>query len=179
MQRTPWGKRHPVALFYLLAFALSWLGRVPLALSSRGLLDLSPLVKTLCFLLGGAAPTLAAVLAAQRAGGGAEIDALFAQFRRWRVGLGWYLLVLLGPIGISFLAFGLDVLLGNPAPNWTRFNWLGLPFLWLAMFLSYVWEEIGWRGGALPCLACRRAGGRCGLACGWAFWPSSGICPSC
>ncbi|HEC23758.1 MAG TPA: CPBP family intramembrane metalloprotease [Chloroflexi bacterium] len=29
-------------------------------------------------------------------------------------------------------------------------EWAGLPFLFLSMFLSYVWEEIGWRGFALP-----------------------------
>jgi hypothetical protein len=57
MDNTSMIRRHPVILFYLLAFLFSWLGWGPQALHERGLLPFSP---PLLGLLGGAGPTLAA-----------------------------------------------------------------------------------------------------------------------
>jgi hypothetical protein len=59
MDNTRMVRRHPVILFYLLAFLFSWLGWGPQALYERGLLPFSP---PLLGLLGGAGPTLAAVV---------------------------------------------------------------------------------------------------------------------
>ena len=52
-------RRYPVASFYILAFAISWLGWVPQALFSRGMF---PLDTPLFALLGGGGPTLAAII---------------------------------------------------------------------------------------------------------------------
>ncbi|MBO9370761.1 MAG: hypothetical protein J7575_06720 [Chloroflexi bacterium] len=59
MDNTRMVRRHPVILFYLLAFLFSWLGWGPQALHERGLLPFSP---PLLGLLGGVGPTLAAVV---------------------------------------------------------------------------------------------------------------------
>jgi hypothetical protein len=59
MDNTRMVRRHPVILFYLLAFLFSWLGWGPQALYERGLLPFSP---PLLGLLGGVGPTLAAVV---------------------------------------------------------------------------------------------------------------------
>ncbi len=52
-------QRHPVIVFYLLAFLFSWLGWVPQTLYARGLV---PFSSPLFSLLGGVGPTLAAVV---------------------------------------------------------------------------------------------------------------------
>lgn len=52
-------KRYPVIVFYILAFVISWLGWVPPTLHARGLF---PFDSSLFTLLGGAGPTLAAVI---------------------------------------------------------------------------------------------------------------------
>ncbi len=144
-------RKHPIVAFYVLAFTLSWLGRVPLALSSHELISLeNPLVVTFLFLLGGAAPTLAAVITAYLAEGKGGVDDLFGRFKR-RAGLKWYLIALLLPFVVMLIGFGVDAFfISGQAPNWGLFDWVGLPFLFGAMFISYVWEEIGWRGFALP-----------------------------
>ncbi len=145
-------KRYPVVSFYLLAFAIAWAGRVPLAMSSYGLFKLdNPLVATFLFVLGGAAPTLAALIVASVLKGKKGPAMLFAQFRRWRVDIVWYLIAFLAPFLMMVVGFYADLLfLGGSAPDWSRFAWAGLPFMFLSVFFSYVWEEIGWRGFALP-----------------------------
>lgn len=144
-------RKYPVASFYVLAFVLAWAGRVPLAMSSYGLFSLDPLTTTFLFILGGAAPTLAALAVALALKGGKGPDVLFEPFRRWRVGLFWYLIALLAPFLATVAGLYADMLfLGGPAPDWARFEWAGLPFMFLSVFISYVWEEVGWRGFALP-----------------------------
>jgi len=63
----------------------------------------------------------------------------------------WYLVAFLAPFLIMFVGFCVDaLLLGGSAPEPSRFQWLSLPFVFVSVFVSYVWEEIGWRGFALP-----------------------------
>lgn len=144
-------RKYPVVSFYVLAFVLAWAGRVPLAVSSYGVFNLDPLTTTFLFVLGGAAPTLAALAVALALKGRKGPDVLFEPFRRWRVGLFWYLVALLAPFLVTVAGLYADRLfLGGPTPDWSHFEWAGLPFMFLSAFISYVWEEVGWRGFALP-----------------------------
>lgn len=81
-----WIRGRPVFAFYVLAFALTWLGWVPQALHSRGLF---PLDVPLLYLFG-AGPMVAAFVVLRVLRGGEGCRELFGPLLRWRVGAGWY-----------------------------------------------------------------------------------------
>jgi len=51
---------------------------------------------------------------------------------------------------VAAIALGLATLWGHPFPPLGRVPWPALPPIFIVMLLSNVWEEIGWRGFALP-----------------------------
>ena len=63
---------------------------------------------------------------------------VLSSLTRWRFGVGWYVLALLGPIGLTLAAFGLNALLdgSGPALVWQAppSPLPGLPFPALAVF---------------------------------------------
>jgi len=132
-----------LAVFYLLAFAVSWAGRIPLALDAAGRISLPPVVIIPAFLLGGAAPTIAAVAALVVT---RERQNLLAGLRRWRLGARWWLATLGIPVLTTVTAGILDAPRSGPAVATLAM----LPAVFATMVVSYVWEEIGWRGYALP-----------------------------
>ncbi len=140
-------RRHPVVLFYVLAFAFSWLGWGPQALHERGLF---PFSLPLLGLLGGAGPTLAAVAVLLLLREKDGIRQLFASLFRLRASLGWYLFVFLFWFMATGVALGVGTLFGRPFPAIGGFAWWSLIPVFVTMLLSNVWEEIGWRGFALP-----------------------------
>lgn len=163
-------KRRPVLVFYLLAFLISWLGYVPAALYSRGL---SPFNSPLLVVLGGGGPAIAALIVASILGRGKGLRDLLAPLLRWRVGIGWYLVALFLPPALFALAALLGAPFGLPAFDWSK---VGPPFVPVIMLLSYmlvnVWEEIGWRGFALPRLQAKRSALVSSLIVGllWCLW---------
>lgn len=148
-------RRHPLAVFFGLAFALPWSVMIPMALASRGLIDGAPPIPLL--LLAGYGPTIAALVTAALVGGGTAVRSLLGRLLIWRVGLRWWAIVLLLPGAISLGALGLYALAGGVLP--------ALPALSPALAVSFVaqllvrglinGEEIGWRGFALPRLQAR------------------------
>ncbi len=140
-------KRHPVVAFYILAFAISWLGWVPQTLHAYGLFPFDHLALSL---LGGLGPTLAAVIVVWAAGGRGGLGQLFAPLLRLRVSVWWFVFVFGFWLVVAALVLGLGAVLGQPLPAVGEFAWLSLPFVFVTMLLSNVWEEIGWRGFALP-----------------------------
>lgn len=143
----PFLKRFPLLSFYALAFLISWIGWIPQALYSRGLF---PFDHPLFSFLGGAGPTLAAVLVSRRAWGKEGPEKLFNALFRWRVSWLWYIFPLLywGLItaGVLMVSRGGQLAI-LPISS---FSWNLLPAVFATMLLSNVWEEIGWRGFALP-----------------------------
>jgi len=140
-------KRYPLVSFYALAFLISWIGWIPQMLYSRGIF---PFDHPLFNFLGGAGPTLAAVLVSRRAWGKGGPGKLFNALLRWQISWIWYFLPVLywGAVTAGVLLLGstaaLEILpLGS-------FSWNLLPAVFATMLLSNVWEEIGWRGFALP-----------------------------
>ena len=146
--------RHPVVSFYILAFAISWLGGVPQAALSRNLVPFRSPIFDLLFIGG---PAFAAFIMTVALSGRIGLRDLFARLFRWRVGVVWYAVALFGNVAIFLIALGIDRLLGGTED--LDFSKLGslfalFPFL-LISFLFNVWEEIGWRGFALPRLQSR------------------------
>ncbi|GAB4407026.1 MAG: type II CAAX endopeptidase family protein [Anaerolineales bacterium] len=140
-------RRYPVAAFYVLAFVISWLGWFPQTLHARGIF---PFDSPLFALLGGAGPTLAAVLVIWALKGKDGPRELFAPLAWWRASWGWWAFAFLGWFGIAAVALGVGALFGGRFDAVLRFNWAAVPAIFVTMLLSNVWEEIGWRGFALP-----------------------------
>ena len=177
-----------VLLFGLAAFGITWLTGLLVVLSTQASLvggahvvsqplDLpTPLVLTL-LLIGGYGPALAAAaLSATEPGG---VQALLQQFRRWRVGLGWYATAFLGPSLLALLALLLwSGYAGQLPTQGIPTSWFQFPSPLRLVFLAVgVWgEEIGWRGYALPQLQRRFSAlvasvGVGILWFGWHQWP--------
>ena len=131
-------RRHPLASFFALAYALSWW---PTLIEPHGLLPLGPLV--------------AALILCVATGGWPEVREFTRRIITWRVGLRWYALVLCLPPIIAVAGAGLNGFLGATPPAFDRVPPLAdlLPtFVVLFLFIG-VGEEPAWRGIALPGLA--------------------------
>lgn len=174
---------------FILAFALAWAVWIPVALASHGLLPLS-LNPALVNVLGVFAPLIAALVTTALYEGGARIKTLLRRFLIWRVGLRWYLFVLLWPALLSLVKSGAAVLLGAKAPNFAELPFfqlypyaaemrsvplavlISIIFVQQALFSSPLGEEPGWRGYALPKLQARwgMLGASVVLGALWAIW---------
>ncbi len=178
-------QRYGLLFFAVGAFLITWLTGLFVVLSSHAdlvnvaqhvknpLLISFPVALTL-ILIGAYGPAFAALGVTAVESGHAGVRALLAQFLRWRVGLGWYALALLGPSLIGLLAVGLYVLVTRTVPE----QWWMLPNpLRFGLVLLGPWgEELGWRGYALPKLQSRwGAFGASGLVAliwfSWHQWP--------
>jgi membrane protease YdiL (CAAX protease family) len=166
-------KSRSLLVFFLLAFAISWIVWIPAALASHGLLSfqLSPSITSL---LGAFGPSAAALITTGVYDGRAGLCSLFRRLLTWRVGLQWYLFVLFWPALLSSAGTALAVLFGSSLPEFAQPPFvhlyplpsdlsnvnplLFLPFVFLQQTLigSSMGEEIGWRGYALPRLEAHR-----------------------
>jgi uncharacterized protein len=135
--------RHPLAAFFVLTFAISWMF-VP----AGGFLPFGPLI---------AALTVLAVVQ-----GRPGLADLGRRMIRWRVGVRWYVLAIVLPLGATLAAIGLNLALGAPVSALDDLDaWyllIGLFFLRLINPLDGpMGEEPGWRGFALPRLQATRS----------------------
>ena len=127
-------QRFSVPIFFILAYALSW---VPSLFEAHSLLPLGPLLAALI------------VLAFF---GWSNVQEFLRRIVQWRVGLPWYALVLFLPVIGTSLAVGINLLLGTDVPTWERIPPLSdLPgtFIFILLFIG-LGEEPAWRGFALP-----------------------------
>ena len=157
-----WPAAHRLALFFALAFAISWVVW-PLTLFNP---NSSPLIPF--------GPALAAAITAFLAGGKAELLRLLRQLARWRVAGRWYVAAAGLPCLLVTLATGLTVSGGAPAPE------LGPNPGWFMLLGTFaftlvtvgLFEELGWRGYALPLLQRDRPALSAALLLGlvWAAW---------
>ena len=158
-------KRHPLIAFFVLTWALSWwpwilyaFGLYPTPIASFG-------------------PFLAALVVLAITQGKSGIGGLLRRMVRWRVGIRWYAVALLLPVGIALAATALNVLLGAQAPSAADLGgWTGLFSTFAVVLLipgaGGAWEEPGWRGFALPSLQAVRSALVASLILGavWALW---------
>lgn len=138
-----------LGVFFLLTFAITWGIAVLLVLFPGPLEALfgelsmySPL-----FIVATAGPTIAATILTLAREGRSGLAALYARLIRWRFGVQWYALLL---VGIPVLGYLVSRVTG-PEPR----DDLGTPALLFSVLLTLLitgplGEELGWRGFALP-----------------------------
>ncbi|RYU11791.1 CPBP family intramembrane metalloprotease [Nocardioides iriomotensis] len=157
-----WTTRHELGLFLFLAFLLSW-ALWPLVLLNA---DSSPLVPF--------GPLGAALIVTAVSGGWRGVLALVAQLGRWRVRPRWYVVALVGPFVLTALAGAVAVAAGAPSPGLGVYSdWSGvLASLVATAVIVGLFEEVGWRGFALPRMQRDHAALSAALALGlvWALW---------
>jgi membrane protease YdiL (CAAX protease family) len=172
---TDWINKHPLMVFCVLAYALSWMIEIPLALEAQGIIRTG--IPFGLHYLAGYGPMLSALIVTGLASGSRGLRELLGRMTKWKVHPGWWL-VAVAPLGL-YLMFATAVWLiqGQPIdlvamgqvdflPN------LGLAALPLWILTFGIGEETGWRGFALP----RLQKGRSALSATiilwvfWAFW---------
>ena len=178
-----------LVMFFALAFGFSWATWIPTALASYGLLpvQVNPLLSSW---LGAFGPFVAALITTARYEGRVGFRALFNRLLIWRVGIQWYVFVLLWPAALSLAKTALAVLAGSAPPDFahppfvqlsplpsgaTNANpllFLPIVFVWQTLVGSSMGEEIGWRGYALPRLQRHFSSLRASLLLGacWGTW---------
>jgi membrane protease YdiL (CAAX protease family) len=146
-------RRWPITTFYLLTLVISW----PMGLLPPG-------------------PSIAAIGVAAVIDGRREVGALLRSVTVWRVGVRWYLIALLGPVALLAVAVWVNVWMGAQiATEGPLFDWLelgGLFGIQVVGVFAGAWEELGWRGFALPRLLKRVSPLAASLGVGvvWAVW---------
>lgn len=159
------------ALFFALAYLITWVPLIPPSLAALGALDGSPDDYMAGAPLAIFGPAIAAVIASRREGGWARARELLGGLGAWRVAPWWYL-VALGLPALVFVAgravYGLVP--GNEGGPW--FWPPATPEAVIGAILVPVGEEIGWRGYALPRLMARHGPVLATLILGslWAGW---------
>jgi membrane protease YdiL (CAAX protease family) len=139
--------RHPVATFLCICYAVAWATAVPWFRARTDILPFDlPMWGSLGTIFGVA---LAAVLVVAASDGRAGIRDLARRSLRWRVGVRWYLLAVLGlPIVVLAGAIALfgTAALEALADNWRLLFTSVLPVLLLQLALFQLAEEVGWMG---------------------------------
>src|SRR5919112_5655135 len=88
--------RHPLSSYFIIAFAFSWLLFLPGVLAYYGVLSVSPSVRGVLGIVGLLGPVLSGFLMTALTEGAAGVGDLLRRIVLWRVGIRWYLFVLLG-----------------------------------------------------------------------------------
>ena len=138
-------RAHPLPAFFVLAYGVSWGILLVLYGAMRAPAEVVILVQTL-------GPTIAARIVLTAIGGDPAYREMRRGGRRWRVGVRWYAIAILGlPAAclgaVAVLPGGADVLRGAaPAAMASTFAF----YLVLGFFSGPLFEEPGWRGFALP-----------------------------
>jgi len=145
-------KKHPVVWFYVLAFAISWLGWLPMAAGSRGISPFDHPLFRFLLLLPAIGPALAAIIVTAASDGKAGINPLLKPLLQWRVGAVWLVIAAMTPALLLVAGKMATRALGLVAiPESQGNNVVGMAIATLVMsLLSNTWEEVGWRGFALP-----------------------------
>ena len=175
-----WMKRHSLVMYFIMAYGITWILSI---LATEGLppFQLPATIIVFSTIVLHYGPSLAAIIITGIVDGKSGIRGLLGRFREWRVGVHWYLFVLLFPTILRLIAVGLDVLLGGVLPKFASadiapegIHPLLLPVLVVVgvLFQAGIAEEIGWRGYALPKLQTRSNALVSSLILGfvWGLW---------
>lgn len=154
--RATFVQKYPLMTFFLLALGSTWPLLIADALGSWGLIPFRlPLSGPgiLLTILMGYCPTIAALIVTGMTRGKTGICRLLGRILRWRVGIGWYIMVIGGVGLLYFVALQLDILFsgtGRALPPG------GIPASAINALVMFIvnglvnGEEFGWRGFALP-----------------------------
>ena len=138
-------KRHALVIYFVLAFAIAWIGSFvsvgPKFLAGEALefSDSGPMASAM---LG--APFLAGLLMTYLRDGTSGLKELFARMKKYKVGGRWYLPLLIFPALLLLVSVLLGVFVSPElAPVFSTFGIIAGPFAGL-------FEETGWIGFAYP-----------------------------
>ena len=161
-----WMKRHRVASFFLLAYALTWLAWLPTVVGYGG--DLNQVLS----LIAQFGPAVAALVVTWYSG--ASVRGWARSIVRWRVAPWWYVVAVGLPIVLIAVEGAIFGLLGNPInPSLVPGSLAAyIPTLAFLTLIAGLGEEPGWRGFALPRLETWYAPAAATLLLGllWALW---------
>ena len=142
---------HQLIAYFVLAYGVSW----GILLVLYGQMHANAQTVIFVQTLG---PTIAARIVLTATGGDPAYRAMRRGGRKWRVGIRWYLIAILGlPVAclaaVAVLPGGVDALRGaTPAAVASTFAF----YLVFGFFSGPLFEEPGWRGFALPRLEAAR-----------------------
>ena len=167
-------KRHALAAYFILAYAISWGGIFivirPAGFSSGDLSMAQTLLVWIAILLG---PSLSGLLLTWLTGGRAGLLTLRVRLGHWRVDRRWYATLLITPLLAGTILFVLSLISPDFRPALVA-NDDKLPLLVLFVALSFGAgvEEIGWTGFATPNVRLRHSVLSTGLLIGalWGGW---------
>jgi membrane protease YdiL (CAAX protease family) len=147
--------RRPVTSFLVMVYAITWTAFLPVVLQGWGLLALPVdpsegiafnAVVSVATILGVALP---AFLVTGATTGEAGVRDLLSRCLRWRVGVHWYVVALLGFVGSMVLVASVFqglAPLGALAGKWPLFFAMFLPEVLLPFAFIQIFEEAGWTG---------------------------------
>jgi uncharacterized protein len=167
----PFIRRHPVATYFALTFAISW-GGFLLAVGPGGFTnsdwqtDARFPFAVLAMLSG---PAVAGLLLTALLDGRMGLREILSRMLRWRVGARWYAAALLPA---PLLAAAVLLALSLSSPIFTTHNRGAVILSGITAGLSVVPEELGWTGFAVPRLRRRYGIVATGLIVGvlWGAW---------
>jgi len=190
-------KQRPLLAFFALTYGLTWGLGACFALFSAQLMAVFGKVSVTnpLFILAVYAPGISAIVVTGFIDGAAGIRRLLGGFLRWRIGVQWYLAILVGIPMLSVIAMFLSAALAQTplsidhwyqlfliGPNGRNFAdaasvgglWSAVPVLLGSFFADPgpLGEELGWRGFALPRLLNGRSALSAGVILGiiWGVW---------
>lgn len=145
--------RRRAVIFFLLAFAITWIVWVPRAINPGGFFD-SGLGETLGTIWS-YGPALAAIATILITSGKSGLRELTARLGTWRVGWVWYVVAILGPLALAAATGLINVALGGGFAEafsdvFERGILTVVPLFVVLCLTDGLGEETGWRGYALP-----------------------------
>ena len=152
MKVDAFARRHAVVTYFVLAFAISWVGCIvvagPKCVRSQSMQLADGLLVFLVMLLGASSSAVALTAYLDGRDGLRE---LFFRMKEWRVGARWYFAPVVFPVLIVLVVLALSVLVSGEFA--LAFAPLGIAVGLMAGFF----EEIGWTGYALPRMLGKRS----------------------
>lgn len=186
-------RRHPIAIYLILAYGITWILWVPsMIIATRqgyllptidnipllvqnGFADARHLVVSVAFSLAVYGPLVGALVSTSLDGGKVGINELWARMKKWKIGIRWYLTAFSIALLLAFVPAGLAMFTGiSRQANNSLLAFIPyiLPLFLMQLLTSGLGEEPGWRGFLLPKQKSRSGGDRYIWANGlnWAIW---------
>jgi membrane protease YdiL (CAAX protease family) len=168
-------KKHPLTLYFFLAYLFTWLIVSPLVATKFGWITAAP---GWLHYLAPYGPMLSAIIMTALTGGQPAIKDFFSRLIRWRVNPWVAGVAILSPFILFLIAMIVELVGGSSWPEIGNVQfelmpemrfWVGTAFIILTYGFG---EEAGWRGFALPLLQSQHTAMQASmyLSFGWAAW---------
>jgi membrane protease YdiL (CAAX protease family) len=169
-------RKYPLISYFIIAYISTWLLVMPLVLTGLGILN----VNIIWHFLGPLGPTISAIIVVYISTKKEGLIRLKNSIIKWRIGIFWILFsalimpaFLILTLLLNFAFTGNFINLGSYLVNEGITNPLSfIIWIWVGAISYGVFEEIGWRGYALPKLQEKYNPliSTIILAFGWAIW---------